>query len=161
MKQMIERFFQPLQQSKKRIAANLLLAPIGGLFLVFTGLLFAATFNWLMTDINLSLGLFMLIIPAFLFYSCFIYIPLLIYFLVLQHFHKFHLFSIALAAIFGFFSFHCLSQPNDFLAAFNLLMLLLFFILPTASFFIFLSLRSHKRIMLANLSLHADNKIQR
>ncbi|MEG0488931.1 hypothetical protein ACE01U_06705 [Acinetobacter sp. BSP-153] len=147
MKSITKKLFQPLQQTKKGITANLFLAPIGGLPATCMATLIIAIMSGQVTNAKILLYLFMMILPAFLFYLCFFYIPYLLLFLVLQHFHKFNLFNIGLATLFGFLSFYYISYPHRFLDVFTLTVLVLFFILPTAVFFVFLSLKSHKQIM--------------
>ncbi|CAB1218948.1 hypothetical protein SFB21_2328 [Acinetobacter bouvetii] len=139
----MQLLFRPLVQSKKRIALNLLLAPINSfLFVDLPILLLAAVFQDLYNEINIVLSLYILIfIPAILFYVLFIYPPLIIYFLLLQHFKFFQLFSIILGAILAIFIFAYSISPNNLL---NSIYKFSFFTLPTVGLFIFLSLRSHR-----------------
>jgi len=153
-----KKLFQPLQQTKKRIAANLFLAPIGGLPATVMATFIIAIISGQVTNAKILLYLLMMILTAFLFYLCFFYIPYLLLFLVLQHLHKFHLFNIGLATLFGFLSFYYISYPHSFLDVFTLIVLVLFFILPTAVFFIFLSLKSHKQIMEEKCNLRQKPK---
>lgn len=142
MNKYIYWLFEPLQQTKFRIALNLLMAPLGGLLLVYLPFsLFITVMSYGFTGAELVLNKFYVIfVVALLCYLLFLYLPLLLFFLILKDFDKFNLFSILMGAVITspLFAYMISAQP-----IWKTLVTLLLFIIPTSLFFIFLSFRSH------------------
>ena len=142
MNELTRWLFLPLQQTKLRIALNLLFAPLGGLLLVylpFTLLITIMSFGIAGADQVLA-KFSVIFVVALLCYLLFLYLPLLLYFLILKDFNHFHVFSILLGALIAspLFAYMISAQ-----AIWKTLVTLLLFIIPTTLFFIFLSFRSH------------------
>lgn len=73
MKSITQKLFQPLQQTYTRIALNLLLAPIGGLIITCTGIVFISTLRAQMDTISTALEVYFVIPYAFLLYIYFLF----------------------------------------------------------------------------------------
>lgn len=145
-------WFQPLVQSKKRIAWNLILAAIAGTaILLLLHLVFNIPLRSINSELSAHLGFsFMILVVAVIFYLAVIFPFLLIYFCLLQHFHKFSIFSILIAGFMATVLIVLFSGSTDqFFKAFKNLCV---FSIPAAAFFLFFSLRSH-RINTENLPI--------
>lgn len=149
---MQDRFFQPLVQTKKCIALNLILAAIcSTAILLLLHLFFNTPVRSIDSDFSSYLGFsFMILAMAIIFYLIVIFPFLLIYFCLLQHFHKFSIFSILIACFIATVLLTLFSGNTDHF--FKALTNLCVFSIPTAAFFLFLSLRSH-RINTENLPI--------
>lgn len=133
--------FQPLQQTKARIALNLILAPIGGILIYTPLLLFLphSTTPALDSPFTVMSMILLLFITVYMLIG---YLPLLPYLLLLKHYNKFNLLNIlfVIFVITLIFSYFCNSRD-----LFKPFYMLLFFNLPATLFFILLTLRSHRK----------------
>lgn len=144
---MQDRFFQPLVQTKKCIAFNLILAAICSTAI----LLLLPLFFSMGSDFGSYLGFsFIVLAVTIIFYLIVIFPFLLIYFCLLQHFHKFSIFSILIACFIATVLLTLFSGNTDHF--FKALTNLCVFSIPTAAFFLFFSLRRH-RINTENLPI--------
>lgn len=134
---------QPLEQTPLRLVVNLLLAPIGGLLVVYFPLFVFILFLSAKLDSVLSVAQMMLLffLAACIFYFIFLFIPLLICCLALRYFRLFNIFSICLLAVISHFPFAYFTGLEKLS---NSLISLSFFSVPTVGFFLFLCMRSHR-----------------
>lgn len=133
--------FRQLKQTKRRIAFNLLIAPIGGMLSVYLPvcLLFMLV-NLVVSDIALGmLGLVLLILSvASLGYVLYVYVPVLICLYVLRYFKLFNIINILILGLIAALLFAYVIDATKF---WSTLITLSFFSVPTIGFFIFLTLR--------------------
>lgn len=139
---------QPLQQSTLRVVINLLLAPLGGLLAIYFPLFLLVLL--LSTQLSSALPMAQMILfilsAACIFYFIFLFLPLMVCMLLLRYFGYFNILSICLVALLSHLICAYLSSTGNLS---NVLISLSFFSIPTAGFYLFLTMWSH-RIYLEN-----------